>query len=502
MKSSEELYLLIKSLNKAEKGFFKKYSLRHVKAESSYLRLFNFIDKNCSNIVDENKIKRHFKNERFINNFSVVKAYLYDSILKCLSIFYSSGKETKIKADVRNIEILYDRTLYKSAFKLLKKVKEKAYSADAFLQLLELIKLEKNLIHEGALPGAAIRNLEHAYEEEKEILLKLNNINEYRMLSYRVHDIIRSSAEIDNSTKEILQNLTSSELLRKPSAALSYPALINYYHILSVIYSATGDMEANLYCREKTIELMESEQAKLTANPQNYLIALYNYMSTCLRLNKEGEFITTLQKIRSIPQKFSKNISDNVKLLLFIGPAIEEMKFYRQRGDISRAVSAAQEAEKGIDLYKGRLAKTDELTCSLEICCVYLQAGNLNKALEWNNKILNEKENIVISTIQDSSRLLNLIIHYELGNAELLEYRIKSTYRHFKRKQKKDIRSDMVINLLKKIPSLKSQKEIIEYFKETKYRLEKLKAENPDSHFFSEFNFIEYLDKKIKSGAA
>ena len=41
----EDLFQLIKSLNRSEKGYFKKFVSTHAKGEAIYLRLFDAIEK-------------------------------------------------------------------------------------------------------------------------------------------------------------------------------------------------------------------------------------------------------------------------------------------------------------------------------------------------------------------------------------------------------------------------------------------------------------------------
>ena len=89
-KASSNLHQLIKSLTKAEKRYFKVYSSRHtIGDKNNYQMIFDAIEKQTS--YDEGAIIRKFKNESFINRFSITKNRLYDHVLKSLDAYHSNS---------------------------------------------------------------------------------------------------------------------------------------------------------------------------------------------------------------------------------------------------------------------------------------------------------------------------------------------------------------------------------------------------------------------------
>src|SRR4030095_9578888 len=149
MRSPDSLFKLVKSLNKAEKANFKKFASRHVLGgKNKYSLLFDAIA-GGRNDDDENDLKRKFRNEKFVKNFPVIKNYLYDIILKSLSANDSnSGTENDIKNDIRYIEVLFKKSLFKDCKRILDRALKKANRNENFQLLLELLKWKKNLINE------------------------------------------------------------------------------------------------------------------------------------------------------------------------------------------------------------------------------------------------------------------------------------------------------------------------------------------------------------------
>jgi hypothetical protein len=487
-KLKDDLLILVQSLTKSEKGYIKKFASRHrIKSNSSYITLFDEIEKQAvNNNYDEILLKQKFAGKKFIKNLPVAKSYVYDIILRSLNSYYTnSNKDNELKEKVRSIEILYRKALYSQCLKLLRRAKAESIKYDNFTQQLELIKWERNLIHEGAYPGAIYENLKRTYREEKDILAKIQNISDYRMMSYRMLNAIGKQQE---PVKEFLSN----NLLREEENALSYPAKINFHHIRAAIFDSAGETENAYHERRKTIEIMEQFPEKIKENRINYLISLYNLTSMCYKLKLYDEFSICLKKIRSIPDKVSKGISENIRVLMFIGPSILNLRMLIDKGEFEEGTEEAEEIQKKLTEYNDKLNPMDKLACIYYLAYVYFGAGKYREALFWLNKILNEKKEF--PEITESAMILNIIVHYELKNYELLEYLIKSAYRKLRKQKTLNEFERELIRFFKKAADAVSAKQLTGFFKEEKERITKLK----DKKYAEYFDFESWFESKIR----
>ena len=116
MKPSTELFNLIKSLSKSEKRFFKLSSSLQ-SGEKNYLKIFDYIEKQKD--YDEEKLKDYFKKDTFIKHLPSEKNHLYKLILKSLRSYYSEQDiNSIIKQEIKNVEILHKKALYKECKKI------------------------------------------------------------------------------------------------------------------------------------------------------------------------------------------------------------------------------------------------------------------------------------------------------------------------------------------------------------------------------------------------
>ncbi|MGV6862373.1 MAG: hypothetical protein ACWA41_11415, partial [Putridiphycobacter sp.] len=140
MKPSNELFDLISSLSKSEKRFFKLNSSLQ-SGEKNYLKLFDYIEKHST--YDEAALKKHFQYEKFIKHLPSEKNHLYKLILKSLRAYYADHSiKSQLKQEIKNVEILYQKALYKECNKFLKRAKKVAIEYEKFYYSFELINWE------------------------------------------------------------------------------------------------------------------------------------------------------------------------------------------------------------------------------------------------------------------------------------------------------------------------------------------------------------------------
>ena len=137
MKSSDEIFRLIKTMNRKEKLFFRKKALAfYTDEDGNYRKLFDDISIQAeeSDEYDEKRIKEGEYSGKFMKNLSVHKNYLYSMILESLELYNRDSKHT---VAVRNLlsqaELLYDKMLYDQSLKLIQRAKKLAK--------------EKNIVH-------------------------------------------------------------------------------------------------------------------------------------------------------------------------------------------------------------------------------------------------------------------------------------------------------------------------------------------------------------------
>ena len=156
MARTNDLFLLIKSLKKSEKRYFKLNAKSFTSKSNYYLKLFDLIDKQEE--YDEERLLFYFKKKSIRLDFPSLKVYLYDLILRCLRNYYSENdKYQKCLNLLSNALLLKERNLELMANKMFKKALKLA-SDNMFLKLKALI--EENISDKVSIEKAFIGKAE------------------------------------------------------------------------------------------------------------------------------------------------------------------------------------------------------------------------------------------------------------------------------------------------------------------------------------------------------
>src|SRR5690606_11634877 len=139
-----------------------------------------------------------------------------------------------------------------------------------------------------------------------------------------------------------------------------------------------------------------------------------------------------------------------------------------------------------------------ELLFMFSIASVYFGAGKYKDALSWLNRVLNDNEPNLRQDIYSYARLFNLVVHYELGNYDLLEYTIKSTFRYLSKRQRDHEMEVMIINYMKRLSRIAGKPEEIDVYLEFKNDLDEFLHHSTGQIILQFFNYSVWIDSKLK----
>lgn len=489
----DELGRLISSLTKAEKRYFKMHSDLQ-SGEKSYLKLFEAIDK--LGVYDEEKIKKMFPKDDFIKRLPAVKNYLYKQVLKSLRIIYSGNTvDSQLKEMLEEVAILYEKRLHKQCAKILEKAKELAKANEQILQLIEINLWEEKIFTEVLNLEKFEKSLSNSLAEEIELLDLQKNIAEYRSLFNQI--VLLNKKIKEARTEEELvqfQKILNNPLLESAERAKTFDSK-HFYHQIHLIYAhAKGDNNACLLIAKKQMRLLESYPQKINEKPKMYIIALNNILLSQIYLHDYSNFTETLSKLRAFPLK-----SLNLEVNRFVNSYIFEMVMYLDTGEFSKSVAIRQDIIDGMAKYKDKINAIEEITLLYNLFYSYFGTGEFSKALNIINKLLNEYQKELRYDIQSAVRILNLILHYELGNSTLLEHNAVSAYRFLYKSNRLYKLENIVLDFIrKKMHHIYTPKDELEAFIELRKEFGALSEHPYEKKAFEYFDYISWLDSRIE----
>ena len=267
MKPSEELFKLIKSLTKSEKRFFKLTSTLQ-SGDKNYIRLFDAIENQPH--YDESEIKHLFKKETFIKHLPSEKNHLYKLILKSLRAFTADNSvNSQLQDELKNVELLYQKAHYKECRKIIDKAKKLAYSNEKFYYLSEIINWEKQLLEEEYLAGNFDKNLDSLIREEQEVLEKLRNLAEYRILYSKINYVFRKGGFArDEREMQLVREISDNHLIKGKNTAKSRRAAASCYYIQGLADVFRQDYNSSFEKFSKVVRIFEENPSLIRDIPQ------------------------------------------------------------------------------------------------------------------------------------------------------------------------------------------------------------------------------------------
>jgi tetratricopeptide (TPR) repeat protein len=449
MKPSTELFDLIKSLTKSEKRFFKLSSSLQT-GDKNYLKIFDAVDRQAE--YDEAAIKEQFNDEVFIKHFPSEKNHLYKLILKSLRAYHADNSVSSIlKQEIKNIEILYNKALFKECNKFLMRAKKLAIEHEKFYYLFELISWEKMLLEEALEDGQFTKDLDLLIKEEQEVIEKLRNLAAYHVLYSKINYVFRSGGFVrSEEDKCIVDEIKNHPLIKGKNTALSKRAATICYYTQGFCNLAEGDYTVAL---EKFLRVKQivDDNAHLRQDIAKRYVRTLNYITVCLIDGQRFEEAkVSIAELRSLAEQREFGSTD-IALHIFKSANIAELQVCQLTEDYERGHEVVAEIVTGMAENEGKLHKEQVLSFSYQIASFYFACAEYSKALHWLNKVLNDNENTLRQDVYSYARLFNLVVHFELGNYDLLEYITKSTQRYLSKRQRDYSVERLVIEYVRKL---------------------------------------------------
>lgn len=494
---SDQLFRLIHSLSKSEKRAFKLYADRiGGSKEKKILRLFRRMDQ--QKIYDEARILRlepHLLKIQMPN----LKAHLYTQILQCLSSSPTlrSG-EMKITGLLDQALLLYNKCLYDQCLRILDKAKRLARGYDYHVLLLEILELEKLALKLSVQEG----NMEKAnqlIQETDRTTESIRNINTFSNLALKLNSLYQHTGFIRNEQDyEKVRLFFESSLPHFQEERLSFHEKLYLYYSFTGYYFFIQDFKQGYKEAVKWVELFQHQPAMMYRKPELYIRALNSLLVAQNKLLLYDEFSETHKLLIGLKRDPEFPKTENINLNLFKTIYIHEINRHFMLGEFTAGTRIVRKLESELTDFLPLLDRHTVLIFFYKIACLYFGAGQFKTAIRWLGRIINEKEGLLREDLHAFARILRLISYFELGDAESVEYNIRSTYRFLRKKGELEKYFEIIINFLKASRHFTNEALLLDAFRQLKSEMELLQSSKFEKRAFLYFDMISWLESRIQ----
>ena len=493
---SDLLFQLIKSLSKSEKRYL-KLSLRATQSPSvKGLRLLEALDR--QEVLDEAAVLRQAPelNARQLSN---LKAHLYEKILQGLRAFHTThSQDIRTREAISHAQLLFDRGLYKHCDKLLQKAKKMAQQNDNLELWLEVLKLEKRVFAQG-IGGENQEAVNTIIRQVQDVNTRINNINVLSNIQVRLNHwyaktgFVRKAHYQQEIKRYIQQHLPSFD-----QATLSFQEKMSLYDVYVTYYLFIRDFKRAHRYANRWVALYDQRPERIIRNPLTYIRSLHRLLITQNKLRYYPQYLATTKKLRGVASLPGIVMNENLRAMLFKYVTIHQINGHFLTGDFTGGVSLVRTIEHDLDPWIDALGRHATIIFYYKIACMYFGASQHRSSVYWLQRIINEHPADLREDIHCFARILNLISHYELGNTDVIDYYIKSTYRFLLTKDDLGLYQTYILDFLKNLDRETTEADLIIRFEQLRMRLLTLTTRPYESRAFAYFDIISWLESKIR----
>jgi len=492
---SSQVFSLVKSLTKAEKKNFRLYAKRiQDSGDLLFLRLFDLLDKQKE--LSEYDLLENLGSISK-SQFSNLKRHLYSQIIASLRILHKEKRANfKVREYLDYAYILYGKGLYLQALKILKKAKVLAEKHHLIYLQLTIIEYEKtietrHITRSGSNKAELLIKESLRMQGEANHLVRLSNVRIQMHAKYLQYGHVRSTKEAQEIRAYYHAQIDPIDL-----DSLGFMERI-YYVQSRVWYNyILLDFHSCLKYAIQWVSILENNSNMVSRDFDLYMRGYHYVLTTANHIGDKEVHALYLGKFEEFRKETYAKFNPNSQILSFLYVHTGRLNNIILLGDFKSAEKIINSSLNRIRRYRYKLDNHKIMVFYYKFAWIYLSLKNVSKAIYYLNEIINNEQNKLREDLQNYSRILHLICHYELENFDLFEYLLKTYSNYFNRKKGVNIFLQNAINMfnvLKSTPKMSHKdimKEYLDVFKE-------IKQDRYEQRALVYMDIISWLESKI-----
>lgn len=484
-KPTDDIFNLIKSLNKVEAGYFVQYISRsRIKESEQYIHLFQLL--RSADEYKESELKADIKSPAFLKRLAFHKNVLTDLVIDSLVAYKSSTSvDNQLHRLTEAINHLCEKQLFTHALKLVDKARKLAQHYEKYFALLEL-----NHIHRILLKNAAQINLgqsvEDLYAEKKELLKKIENQDHIGYINDKVFALYRELHQVKTIEKKAeLEKILQDPLLGNEDNALSFHAKLKFNTIHALHHQLYGNFTQT---HQRIIELWDLHPHMKTEYHLRYYSDLANHISYTITSGNNLDFDDITNRLES-----NSAATKESSAALFSEVYFLQQLYFLNKGQNERALELIPKIEKGLKQFGNSIKPSRALSFIYNIAITYFMNEHYAEAIKSFDRIIAaNRKHEVRTDLRDVCGIFKIILLYQTGKHDLAEYEVRNTRDRLKYGNKLYELEQIVLEYIPLL--IKSQKERPNFLA----KLEELFSRPENKNLLGLEEIIIWLRKKSK----
>lgn len=419
MTPGDSLFVLIKSMSASEKRASSLYLNQLIrKGDDFFLRMFKEVDRQEE--FDEEKLRNALAMEgtKLASRFSVRKKRLFNHLLEALRKYSTvSSVNMVLRKKLDHIELLVERGLLREASNVLRETRKSAYEHEKFFILTECGYWERKVAKE--IEDKQLAQVIARINEEEGIYLRnLEEESELRCLHDASYVSLKQKKDWDQAFKSRMEKIERAVPSTKEIQLHTFESRIAYFSIHLNLHLMERDNPSIFEDFRQIVDTWRSYPGKVKEFPERHAksCAYYEYYRTQTQENVL-DFPERMEAIRK-----TKGLSTWGKARILHLTYNLEIVWYLNTSQFQKALEIVPQLEQDLESNMASIDMANKVIHYHNICVIYFLQQEWKKSLQWVRKIINPGNTEAKPQLRHFARLLDLAIHYELGNESLIYY--------------------------------------------------------------------------------
>ncbi len=417
MPEKDELFILVHSMDKNEKGYFKKFS--GISGDSKagiYIRLFDCIGR--MKAYDPALLRKEFAGEKVLQHLPVTKHYLKNMIIRALRNYYEE-QDTVLKGVMAlgDARVMLKKGLFQSAGKKIIKEKKAALLDENFLMALQWISLNDWLTFAGRDVSEMEKTAAGILDEKQKTADHYLDLAGYTYLKSVVIPATTLNGKL-RATRA--KQFLGHPLLKPGKGATSNKARMARAELLARIYALADEPEKGAAALREMIAYCDDPSNGYKPLPIHYFV-LHNLLLNFLGRGEAKQMLPLIEKCRGIIDSNREALSLTSQTDIRITAYMHEMRMFLY---LYKPHEALVVGGKVLDyLKKNEYNREVGPELFLLQAIAHTALKQFDKALEKLNDVFNGayyERNDLLPDVY----LLNIIVHLELGNHAIIKRQV------------------------------------------------------------------------------
>lgn len=430
-KRDDSLHALVRSMSQQERRYYARFAQQHAHTGGSiYLRIFQQLAQMA--VYDEAALLSDLQDALPQAQFSALKYQLQAHVLRALRQYHQDGDvDTLLLNALQELAILYDKGLWRTFDRVLHRARRLGQQHERWAALLHLLDWERNSL---LLSPSPAQDLQGLRAEEQRLTQMLDQENALKNLHTRIRLLAKLRGTPTASPHDDLGQVlhTLQEVAPEPPTAVVAAAC--YHNVLGIAALLESRHVDAFHHLDRVRHLWFSHASMIGLHRDLFRTSLTNFLNASLFLGKMEVYLEVEEALQRL-----HGISSSDRLQLDDLRHYNRLRYCLNRGLLAEGRQLLPAIEAWLQQNAQHLDPARVMHFLHNVQLLHFFGGDFKLALRQTRLLQQQGHSHLRADILEFSYLMELLLLFQTGDLQLLEYRLRAYQRRIRARRGQEL---------------------------------------------------------------